>query len=116
MAVKHRRQIDTRHEQIIPHIVLALYWRSAEIRRNGYIGCARDIAGNQGQSLCISRCWNGKNVQLGAVIPDRVGEVAAESVNQDLVLIELEDNVGQPPIAFALEALPVANRIPGHRL
>jgi hypothetical protein len=44
----------------------------------------------------------GKNAQLSAVIPHRIGKVTAESVNQNLVLIELEYNVGQPPEAFAL--------------
>lgn len=49
------------------------------------------------------------HLQVSSVLPDRVGELASECVDQDLVLVKLKDRIGQPPLA--LERLSVAGRL-----
>lgn len=46
---------------------------------------------------------------MGSVLPDRVGQLASECVDQDFVLVKLENGVGQPPLA--LERLSVASHL-----
>jgi len=50
------------------------------------------------------------DAQISPVVPHRVGQVSPQGVNQNLVLIEFEDDVGQPPIALALKAFSIACR------
>lgn len=49
------------------------------------------------------------HLQVSSVLPDRVGQLASECVDQDLVLVKLKDRIGQPPLA--LERLSVAGRL-----
>jgi hypothetical protein len=48
------------------------------------------------------------NSQVSAVVPDGICEVATEGVDEDLVLVELEDDVREPPVAAALHGLAVS--------
>ena len=45
------------------------------------------------------------HVEVGPVRPDRRRDVAAQRIDQDLVLVEFEHDVGEPPVAFAGDAL-----------
>ncbi len=50
------------------------------------------------------------DLQVGAVVPNRIGEIPAERIDQDLVLVEFQDDVGKPPVTPALHALPIRGR------
>ena len=57
----------------------------------------------------------GKDVQVGPVIPLWLGQVSAKSLDEDFVLVELEDDIGEPPGPLALVAFAVARRAAGGR-
>lgn len=40
------------------------------------------------------------------VVPHWIGEVATHRIDEDLVVVELEDDVGEPPVALSQEAVP----------
>ena len=48
------------------------------------------------------------DLQIGAIVPNRAVEISSQSIYKNLVLVEFEDDIWQPPIAFALDAVPVA--------
>lgn len=50
------------------------------------------------------------HAQVSPIVPYGIGEVTTQGVNQDLVLVELQDDVGEPPESFALQAFSVAGR------
>jgi hypothetical protein len=54
----------------------------------------------------------GHGSQIRAVVPNRIGEISGERINQDLVLIEFEDDVGKPPVTPTLHALAIRGRRP----
>jgi len=49
------------------------------------------------------------DIQISSVIPDWARDIPSESIDKDLILIELENDVRQPPGSMSLEALPVAS-------
>ena len=53
------------------------------------------------------------DIQIGSVIPDWARDISSESVDKDLILIEFENDIGQPPGSVSLKALPVASGPPG---
>ena len=53
------------------------------------------------------------NAQISPVVPLWFGEISAEGLDEDLVFVELEDDVGEPPVLFALETIAVACRSAG---
>jgi hypothetical protein len=57
----------------------------------------------------------GIDVQVTFVIPHGVAQVAIEGVDEDLVLIELHDDVWEPPVPLPLHALALADRFPALR-
>jgi hypothetical protein len=57
--------------------------------------------------------WWLRYAQVCPIVPYRVREVSSQGIDKDFVLIELEDDIGKPPISFALHALAVARRFPG---
>ena len=48
------------------------------------------------------------DAQISPVVPLWFGEISAEGLDEDLVFVELEDDVGQPPVLLALQAVAVA--------
>lgn len=56
------------------------------------------------------------DIQIGSVIPDWARDVSSEGVDKDFILIELENDVREPPGSVPLEALPVAGGSPGSRV
>lgn len=57
----------------------------------------------------------GGNSQDCPVVPLRFRQVSAHGVDQDLVFVELEDDVGKPPGPLALYAVASAHRATGGR-
>ena len=53
------------------------------------------------------------DIQISSVVPDWTRDISSKSVDKDLVLIEFENDIGQPPRSVSLEALPVAGGPPG---
>jgi len=53
------------------------------------------------------------DIQISSVVPDWARDVSSKGVDKDLVLIEFENDIGQPPGSMSLEALPVAGGPPG---
>jgi hypothetical protein len=49
------------------------------------------------------------NAQVSAIVPDRVVEIAVSAVDENLVLVELEDDIWEPPVSFALHAFSVTD-------
>ena len=49
-----------------------------------------------------------ERVQCGTVVPYWIGEIAAHGVDEDLVVVEFEDDVGKPPVALSLVAFAIA--------
>jgi hypothetical protein len=52
-----------------------------------------------------------QDVQICSVVPDRACEISTHSVDEDLVLVELEHDVGEPPVSAPLHAFSVARRL-----
>ena len=48
-----------------------------------------------------------RHVKRRAVHPYRTREIASESVDEDLVLVEFEDDIGEPPQLLALERVAI---------
>lgn len=109
MSLQHRGQIHPRHQHIVAHVVLTRV--RAEVRRHRDVGRSRDVAGSKPKAYQPSRMSStSSNAQVCPVIPHRVGEVTSQGVDQNLVLIELKHNIGQPPESLALQTFPVAGR------
>lgn len=47
-------------------------------------------------------------IQGSAIVPYWTCEITPHGVDEDLVVVELEDDVGKPPVALSLQALTVA--------
>lgn len=68
--------------------------------------------------MCVTRrCFGGQSefdrperegVQCSTVVPYWVCEIAAHGVYEDLVVVEFEYDVREPPVALSLEAFAVA--------
>ena len=48
------------------------------------------------------------DAQISPVVPLWLGEISAEGLDEDLVFVELEDDVGEPPVLLALDTVTVA--------
>jgi hypothetical protein len=45
--------------------------------------------------------------QIGTIVPNWIGEVSGEGVDQNLILVEFQDYVRKPPVTPALHALAI---------
>lgn len=52
------------------------------------------------------------SIQCGPIVPYWSWEIAAHGVHEDLVVVELEDDIGKPPVPLPLEAFTVAGGPP----
>lgn len=66
------------------------------------------------EQSATQREWqaNEHNIQVSTVVPHWIGQIPAHRINEDLVLVELEDDVGQPPVPLPLQTLAIAGRAP----
>lgn len=52
------------------------------------------------------------DIQCGTIIPYWICKIAAHGVYEDLIVVELEDDVGKPPVPLSLEAFTVTGGSP----
>jgi hypothetical protein len=114
MSIQHGSEIYASHEMIVTHIILALHSSSGpQIRRDGDVGCTGHVAThNQAASSKQGEMRERRltDIQISPVVPHGIGQISPHRINKDFVLVELEDDVWQPPVALPLQALAIAGR------
>ena len=50
------------------------------------------------------------DAQISPVVPLWFGEISAEGLDEDLVFVELEDDVRQPPVLLTVHAIAIVRR------
>lgn len=76
LPIQDGTDLNTAHQQIVPHVVVPLYaLRCPQVRRDDDAARTRDV-------------------EMCAVVPDGRGEVAIERIDEDFVLVEFEYDVG----------------------
>jgi hypothetical protein len=48
--------------------------------------------------------------QVGTIVPNGIGKISAKGINQDLVFVEFQHDVREPPVTSALHALAIRGR------
>lgn len=96
----HRLQVGrepdpSKAEIRVAHIRSILLF-TARGRRRPQIGCHGDITDTT-------------DVERGRIHPYGAGQVSAKRIDEDLVLVELEDDVREPPELLPLERVAVAS-------
>ena len=93
MSFENGGQIDSRHKQVITHIILSLYSSgSPQISRNSNTRNSRHIAVSP--SVIRLHITSETHSQIRTIVPNRVREIASHCIDQHFVLVELEHDVG----------------------
>lgn len=51
------------------------------------------------------------HAQVGPVVPLRLGKISTQSLHENLVLVEFQDDVRQPPVLFSLNTVAITGRL-----
>lgn len=104
MAIEHGCEVDPGNKDIVAHVIRTLSCGSSQV---GGHSNARSTGHVAVGPLASKWVRGGLCIQVGTVIPDGAGKIAAHRIDENLVLVEFEHNVWKPPEPLALHAVPI---------